>query len=88
MMVKSASDCFSSRIICESKAGPRYAPHPRNRIAFDAAAERREKIRALLAAHRQDEPILTVKDVLRNLEWPDSMARTVRRHLNAIRARR
>lgn len=59
---------------------------PRNRLAFETARIDREAIRALLAARRQDEPLLSAKAIARALGWPSTREWTVRWHLRAIRS--
>jgi hypothetical protein len=60
----------------------------RNRQKFESAQADRAAIDELLRARTQAEPLLTPKEILRLLRWPDGKLRTIQRHCRTIRATR
>jgi hypothetical protein len=59
----------------------------RNPIAFAAGQAHRAEIDALLRTRTQADPLLSPKEILRMLEWPDQRLRMVQRYVRSIRAR-
>jgi hypothetical protein len=59
----------------------------RNPIAFAAGQAHRTAIDDLLRSRTQADPLLSPKEILRMLDWPDQRLRMVQRYVRSIRAR-